>query len=209
MLFGLSGFALCALMPLSQAQQKKAAGKGIEAATVTAYMDLGATYGGFETNGETSSFAGGAPDLKRMQPGFFFPRMPKGKLPPVDVPFALGFGSVKGAELKQLVGLKNLTALYLGRSGVTDLGLKALPGLKDLTTLELAQTKVTAKGMKDLARCEKLTILVLNNTEVTDAGLKELAELKNLTTLGVSSTKVTEKGAEALRKALPKCKIIY
>jgi hypothetical protein len=49
----------------------------------------------------------------------------------------------------------------------------------------------------------------LTDAPITDAGLKELTKLKQLVLLGLVDTKVTKAGMAELRKALPKCRIIY
>ena len=52
-----------------------------------------------------------------------------------------------------------------------------------------------------------VTVLDLSSTQVTDASAKHLAEMKNLTTLSLYQSGMSSKGIDAVRKALPKCRI--
>jgi hypothetical protein len=101
------------------------------------------------------------------------------------------------ARLKELRGMKDLAALDLAETEVTDQGLKELAGL-GLTWLNLASTGVTDAGLKELKGLKTLTQLGLAHTRVTDAGLKELNGFQNLTGLDLSGTRVTDEGLREL-----------
>lgn len=158
------------------------------------------------------------------------------KLPDPGVPFGLDFHccSVKGPELKELAGLKNLHSLNIGASlvltdeglrevsalknlrglyifyaPVTDGGLKALAALTELRALDLSHTRVKGEGLKELVGLKNLQALNLSYAQVSDAGLKELAGMKNLRWLSLHGTMVTPAGVAALQKDLPKCKIMF
>ena len=49
-----------------------------------------------------------------------------------------------------------------------------MAGLKNLQALDLGRTKVTDAGLKELAGLKSLHALYLDGTQVTDAGLKKL-----------------------------------
>lgn len=110
----------------------------------------------------------------------------------------LGYANFTDAGLKDIVILKNLTALHLFGTNVTDVGLRELSNFKQLTVLSLDSTEVTNAGLYELASLKNLTTLTLTNTNVTDAGLKELAHFKQLTTLDLSDTKVTDVGLKEI-----------
>src|SRR5207245_2960821 len=59
--------------------------------------------------------------------------------------------------------------------------------------------------MKDFPRLMQLD---LADTRISDAGLKHLAACKQLQTLNITRTRVTAAGTAALRKALPRLRII-
>ncbi len=148
------GLVLLALSVASvHGDEPKATGKGIDAETVAAYEKLGADYGGWVKQ-ESLQFQTGRDAAERGLPGFRFYSNPITKLPQVAVPFGLALknsGSiVDDAGLKELAGLKNLTALDLHTTEVTDAGLKELAGLTTLTMLNLDRTKVTDAGLKEL-----------------------------------------------------------
>ncbi|QJW96763.1 leucine-rich repeat domain-containing protein [Frigoriglobus tundricola] len=107
------------------------------------------------------------------------------KLPDQPVIGLVLVGKVRDADLKDLVGFKQLTHLDLGDCAM-----------------------VTDAGLKDLAPHKRLTYLSLRKTKVTDAGIKDLSGLKTLTKLDLDGTEVTDAGVRELQKALPKCKII-
>jgi hypothetical protein len=114
---------------------------------------------------------------------------------------------ISDAGLKELAGLVELHHLYLDLTMVGDDGVKALAGLKQLRTLVLYNTKITDACLKEVGGLKELRVLDLSDTKITDAGLKELTGLTRLETLLLDGTRVTEPAVEALRKALPKCKI--
>jgi RNA polymerase sigma factor (sigma-70 family) len=116
---------------------------------------------------------------------------------------------VTDAGLKELKDLKQLKGLELPSTKVTDAELKELKDLKQLIQLDLDFTKVADAGLKELKELKQLRVLYLDGTRVTDAGLKELKDLKQLSLLQLQGTQVTNDGVRALRKALPKCKIIF
>lgn len=108
---------------------------------------------------------------------------------------------VADEDLKELVGLKQLTHLSLHDTKVTDEGLKRLAAFEKLSHLDLVFTKVTDEGLKELANVKQLTHLSLAFTEVTDKGLKEITSLKQLTSLYLTGTAVTDAGAKELANA--------
>src|SRR5205807_9451030 len=91
---------------------------------------------------------------------------------------------------------------------LTDADLQTLAALTDLQVLDLSSTGVTDRGLRYLAPLKKLRTLGLARTRVTDAGLNEIKGLTGLLSLDLTGTKVTAAGATALRKALPRCKVV-
>jgi Leucine rich repeat len=110
-------------------------------------------------------------------------------------------------DLKPLAKMKHLQSLAAHGSPVTDAGLGGLADLTALRELDLSSTKVTGAGLKALAGLKELEALNLSNTAVTDEGVKELAGLIRLKSLNLSNTKVTATRVDALKMALPKCKV--
>jgi len=107
--------------------------------------------------------------------------------------------------LNEVIKLPKLRGLSLWDTKITDAGLKEVIKLKHLSYLNLGGTKITDAGLKELAKLKSLTELNLRYTQITDAGLKELAKCKQLEKLHLGHTQITD--TDALRKALPKCKI--
>ena len=107
--------------------------------------------------------------------------------------------------LNEVIKLPKLRGLALWDTKITDAGLKEVIKLKHLSYLNLGGTKITDAGLKELAKLKSLTELNLRYTQITDAGLKELAKCKQLEKLHLGHTQITD--TDALRKALPKCKI--
>jgi serine/threonine protein kinase/Leucine-rich repeat (LRR) protein len=63
-----------------------------------------------------------------------------------------------------------------------------------------------AKRFKDI---EGLKRLSLRTTGLTDAAVKHLKSLNDLEEMDLTSTKITAEGIEAIRKALPNCKVVW
>lgn len=114
---------------------------------------------------------------------------------------------VSNAGLAYLSELKNLRALNLLGTSVTDDGLAHLARLTGLCVLWLAKTKITGAGLAHLAGLKSLRMLGLSGTAISDADLFHLKTLSNLEYLALDSTQVTGEGVEELKKALPDCEI--
>lgn len=104
------------------------------------------------------------------------------------------FSKVTGAGLKELGGLKNLTALDLPPTALTDEGMKTLRELNWMHTIPRARA---AKDQRP-AKPEDVTTFDLSGTPASDAALKELVPLKNLTTLNLSGVRLSAAGLKQL-----------
>lgn len=101
--------------------------------------------------------------------------------------------------LRQLGGvMKNLRALNLSGTNITDQGLRAFRP----TDVEGSTTKNEQSGAGNLS------YLNLRDTQITDAGLPHLRELPNLEYLILSGTDITDKGLKHLG-ALPSLKHVF
>ncbi len=117
---------------------------------------------------------------------------------------------VGDADLAAL-DLGNVEDLNIGGNPITDATLGPLAkDAKKLRVLTLNYTGVTAKGLADLAGCPALRVLgVAGCGNVDDGCVPALAKLTGLERLHVDQTKVTAAGVDALKKALPGCKIVW
>jgi Leucine-rich repeat (LRR) protein len=79
---------------------------------------------------------------------------------------------------------------------------------KELRALHLSSTKITDKSLATLGQLPKLAVLDVSFTQITDAGLPSLAGLSSLRELDLRQTEVTSIGIAALRAKLPACTII-
>jgi Leucine-rich repeat (LRR) protein len=104
---------------------------------------------------------------------------------------------------------KNLTSLWLGRTQVADDGLAHVRDLKNLIELDLGKTKVTDDGLRHLTNLQNLKVLWLDETPVTNNALVHLKMLTNLRDLHLTKTKVTPASIDDVKKALPKCRIVW
>jgi hypothetical protein len=195
----LAVLVLCACVPAASGQDKKPAGKGIDADTVAAYQKLGGKYGGWYSGGPYYFFSAGSFPENAI-PGFTFAAAPKDKLPVVAGPFGLRFDALTDAGLKDIAGHTNLILLYLYSTDVTDDGLKELAPLKDLRILAPGK-RTTDAGLKAIAGLKNLESLYLEHTQVTDDGLKALAGMDKLISIVFDKAKVTDKTLRVLREA--------
>jgi Leucine-rich repeat (LRR) protein len=96
-------------------------------------------------------------------------------------------------------------------STVTEKGVKNLIGLKKLTGLYIGGAKLTDAAVKDIANnMSNLVTLDLGafaGTDITDASVPNLARLTKLKKLGLQGSRITDSGLKILREKLPDCTI--
>jgi Leucine-rich repeat (LRR) protein len=110
--------------------------------------------------------------------------------------------------LASLVALKRLRRLVLDGTAVRAPGLRRLKELPELVELRLGCPTLIDLGITPLGELKRLRKLSLVGSQVSDEGLKALADLKELQELDLTGTKVTPQGLAALKKALPRCKLL-
>jgi Leucine-rich repeat (LRR) protein len=131
---------------------------------------------------------------------------------------------VTDAGLEYLQGLTQLEELDLAFARVTDAGLvrlKKLTRLKKLNLEHVLRTfgavrvvegnTVRLKPARDLPTTPETVPadLITDLQQITDAGLVPLQTLTHLTSLDLTGTEVTEAGVKQLRRALPRCQIVW
>ena len=108
--------------------------------------------------------------------------------------------------MKELAALKNLVALNLSGTRVTDAEMKELAALRNLRILYLfGSTNLTDDGVEQLATLKNLTILDLTVIEVSDTGLMEFSAVPGLAHLRVAGPTVSDAGKKAFERRNPKC----
>jgi N-acyl-D-aspartate/D-glutamate deacylase/Leucine-rich repeat (LRR) protein len=118
----------------------------------------------------------------------------------------LNYARLTDAGVANLAGLTSLEHLEMARTRLSDAGLASICKLTKLKRLNLNYTSVTDKGIVGLP---ELVDLRLDSAGVTDAGLEPLEKMQTLKYLNLYHTLVTEKAFEDLKKALPKCQIVF
>jgi hypothetical protein len=113
----------------------------------------------------------------------------------------------RGAE--SIKECTNLQYLSLGGTAVSNDGLRHIKELPRLNDLGVPNTAVSDDGLRHLSEQFSLTRLRLQKTGVTDAGLAHLLRLTRLVEVDVRETAVTLEGVTSLRKAVPKCKVLW
>lgn len=99
---------------------------------------------------------------------------------------------------------KELRALALSNSGLSDAELAGLKKLTLLESLDLSENpQITDKGMMHVTALERLQFLYLTKTSITDKGLMELKALDGLRRLEVPGTKVTNEAADKFADEMP------
>jgi hypothetical protein len=103
--------------------------------------------------------------------------------------------------------LRQVQALGLLNSNVTNAGMAYVGAITTLHVLELEGTEVTDEGVKHLGRLTGLQWVNLRRTRITDAGLATIGRLTNLEDLLLDyNTEVTDAGLLHLTD-LTRCKI--
>jgi hypothetical protein len=97
-------------------------------------------------------------------------------------------------------GSNYLMANFVTATGITDSDISLLlPLKKQLVALKLGNTVITDSAMLVIGQCTNLFSLWLNGTKITDAGLKNLQPLKHLQTLNLVGTGITAAGVLQLQ----------
>ena len=108
---------------------------------------------------------------------------------------------LSSADRNAISTLKNMESLSISDCGISDLGF--LSGLDRLTLLQVSDNAV--RDLKPLAALGNLKTLYIDNNPIGD--LSALYGLSNLRTLSMKGIDVTEEQLDALKKALPNCKV--
>ncbi len=130
----------------------------------------------------------------------------KGLTELLDVEFGRMPG-LKGPGLQYLADKKNITALALTETGVTDEGLKHIAGMKQLRSLYLPP-QIGDAGLAHLVGLTELADVSLAGSKVTDAGLAHLKGLTKLAGINLVNTGITDAGLAHL-KGLPALRNLY
>lgn len=116
--------------------------------------------------------------------------------------------------VRAIAGLPNIERLtfYGGRPRVGNRGLELLSGQKTLATLKLVNIDVTDDGLAVLQTLPKLKNLTIyregfREKLLTDRAVIELQKLSTLATLNVAGGWLSRSGLQALRTALPNCRV--
>ena len=112
----------------------------------------------------------------------------------------LSWTAVSDAGVAKLVaGAKQLKALALEGTQITDAALRSLNGLHELRMLNLNNAgKITGVGFSQ-GRMAKLRDLYLDKTAIGDGALKSIANIRDLRILSISHTRVTDEGLHYLQ----------
>lgn len=101
-------------------------------------------------------------------------------------------------DLRRLNALRNVTALTVMGTLVTDAGLRELSEVTTLTSLNVAGTSVNGSGFQHLEKLKKLEVLLCGGAQINDAGLVHLKKFSNLRLLGLIDTQISDAGMLAL-----------
>lgn len=126
-------------------------------------------------------------------------RMASGRSVTIDL---TGQREFSDQHVPLLTLIEDLHALYLARTGITNVGLNRITLIATVKELNIADTEVTNPGLKGLANLPGLTILVVGNrrlpNNVTTQGLKEIGKLPELRLLFLTGVRVTDAGLNEL-----------
>ena len=130
--------------------------------------------------------------------------------PRLDISFHLVTDEVKDVDLEPLAafGPDDVYQINLRGTMITDAGLAHLSKLTGLERLHLERTNLTNAGLAHVKGLEQLAYLNLYATPaISDGCVDHLKHLTGLRKLFLWQTKVTDAGEEAIKAALPDCKI--
>jgi Leucine-rich repeat (LRR) protein len=127
-------------------------------------------------------------------------------LPNLEV-LDLGDAQFGDGDAKYLQHAVNLRSLILSDTMIGDEGVAFVQNLNSLEFLDLRSTKVTDQGITYLSKLPRLKTLGLDLTDVSDASTDSFSKMTSLRELRLYKTNVQE--INRLRRALPKCRIVY
>ena len=112
-------------------------------------------------------------------------------------------------DFMNLRKLKNLTALDISGTEISEQTVSHLSELTNLEYLNISYTKLTDAELIHLKGLKNLEELDLSDTAVTNSGLAYLKDLKRLKWLDLSNTRVTPAAVHALRKQSPDLEVVH
>lgn len=101
--------------------------------------------------------------------------------------------------IRELMQIKSLAGLHIGRTQITDDGVRYLLSKPALDSLSLSHTGITDEGLKSVGQLTHMNTLWLDGTHITDRGLESLTNLHQMTQLDLSGTGVTSEGVLLLK----------
>ena len=141
----------------------------------------------------------------------------------------IGHNNITDAGIEHLQGLTSLEIIWINSNPITDQGVAYLRGMKNLKSLFASSTKITDAGLAHLK--DLRTFRHLNISGIGDGGIRHLSKLPALEKLQILDAKITKASVpyfkkmglikevllsgdkiddellDALRTALPGCKI--
>ncbi|RHX82935.1 hypothetical protein [Leptospira stimsonii] len=115
---------------------------------------------------------------------------------------AIGFENtaITDETLKNILVLRNVSALSLTKTKITEVGLESIKENK-IDHLDIDSTLITNKAIKVLRDWKHLKILNISYTNIDDGAVEDLLKLN--VDLRAAGTKLSEKAIERLRKKMP------
>ena len=107
--------------------------------------------------------------------------------------------------LAYLSDMKNLKELYASNTKITDTGLVHLKGLNDFWYLSI--TDIGDEGIAHLSELPSLKHFQIHNAQVTKASIPYFQKMQSIEKVLLSGDRINNTLLEALRAALPTCKI--
>jgi len=107
--------------------------------------------------------------------------------------------------LSYLAGMKNLKELYAARTKITDAGLVNLKGMKDFHHLLI--DGIGDEGIRHLSELPVLEMLQIQDAQITKASIPDFKKMMSIKQVLLSGDKINDDLLDALRTALPNCKI--
>ena len=141
----------------------------------------------------------------------------------------IGYTNITDAGLEHLQRLTSLENIWINSNPITDEGLSYFAGMKKLKELYASDTEITdaglvnLKGMKDfhhllidgigdegirhLSELPALETLQIQDAQITKASIPDFKRMNSLSKVLLSGDRVNDDLLDALRAALPNCKI--
>lgn len=116
--------------------------------------------------------------------------------------------SITDKGIGHLVKIASLQHLNLSRTAISNVSIERIASLPNLKTLRVKGTKVTNSSLSHLARLTALSWLDISENEISDASVPNIVAMRSLIVLDTRNTKISKDGLDVIQKNIKNITIV-